>query len=151
MSHDARELPEFMPFRKPQVQQGTAAGMLAPPPDCPASLTRSTARGAPTWLLLLSLPGETLVRAALNLDEGHLSPPAPVAGADTTALAAAPVAGGLSPRSCRVPSIPSEHRPGPNSKDLWGRRGDGVQTLPVAIVLRDSKSPCQPSLSCQHS
>lgn len=72
MSHDARELPEFTPFRKPQVQQGTAAGMLAPPPDCPASLTR---------LLLLSLPGETLVRAALSLDEGHLSPPAPVAGA----------------------------------------------------------------------
>lgn len=81
MSHDARELPEFTPFRKPQVQQGTAAGMLAPPPDCPASLTRSTARGAPTWLLLLSFPGETLVRAALSLDEGHLSPPAPVAGA----------------------------------------------------------------------
>lgn len=45
MSHDARELPEFTAFRKPQAQQGTAAGMLAPPPDCPASLTRSTARG----------------------------------------------------------------------------------------------------------
>lgn len=81
MSHDARELPEFTAFRKPQVQQGTAAGMLAPPPDCPVSLTRSTARGAPMWLLLLSFPGETLVRAALSLEEGHLSPPAPVAGA----------------------------------------------------------------------